>query len=90
MAQVYSAYEAKAKFSEVLRRVQAGQRVIIAYRGKEVAEISPLVTDRSSLEGSLERLEDLGVVTRAPKTPRALRTLAKRPGALKRFLESRD
>ena len=33
MAHVYSTYEAKARFSEVIRKVRAGQRVVIAYRG---------------------------------------------------------
>ena len=38
MAVTYSTYEAKAKFSEVIRKVRAGQRVVIAYRGEEIAE----------------------------------------------------
>ena len=60
MAQVYSAYEAKAKFSEILRKVQAGQRIIISYHGKQVAEIRPLAIP-SSLEESLQQLEADGV-----------------------------
>ena len=90
MAHVYSAYEAKAKFSEVIRRVRAGQRVIIAYRGREVAEISPVERAGSSLEQSVERLEDLGVLSRSQKPAGRLKPLARRPGALERFLESRE
>ena len=90
MAHVYSAYEAKAKFSEMIRRVRAGQRVIIAYRGREVAEISPVERGGSGLEQSLERLEDLGVVSRGASPARRLKRLVKRPGALERFLESRE
>jgi prevent-host-death family protein len=90
MAQVYSTYEAKARFSEVIRKVRAGQRVIIAYRGEEIAEIRPLEDSRGSLEKTLTRLEDQGVLGPSGKVRTPLRPLAKRPGALKRFLESRE
>ena len=90
MAHVYSTYEAKARFSEVIRKVRAGQRVIIAYRGEEVAEIRPLEHPGGNLAKTLARLEDQGVLARATKTRAHLRPLAKRPGALKRFLESRE
>ena len=33
MARVYSTYEAKAKLSEILRKVRAGQSIGISYRG---------------------------------------------------------
>jgi prevent-host-death family protein len=62
MVQVYSAYEAKAKFSEILRKVKAGQRVIISYHGEEIAEIRPLETPRS-LEASLQQLEADGILS---------------------------
>ena len=39
MAPTYSTYEAKARFSEVMRKVRSGQRVRITYRGEEIAEI---------------------------------------------------
>ena len=39
MARVYSTYEAKAKLSEILRKVRAGQKVGISYRGELVAEV---------------------------------------------------
>ncbi len=87
---VYSTYEAKAKFSEVIRRVRAGQRVVIAYRGREVAEIRPIQTGGGGLERSLARLEDAGLLSPTPKRSGPLRRLVKRPGALKRFLESRE
>jgi prevent-host-death family protein len=41
VAHTYSTYEAKAKFSEVMRKVRAGQRIVIAYHGEEIAEIRP-------------------------------------------------
>jgi len=90
MGDVYSTYEAKAKFSEILRKVRAGRRVRISYRGEEVAEISPLERTERSLEGSLKRLEEAGLIGPASLPGGSLRPIAKRPGALARFLESRD
>ncbi len=88
MSKVYSTYEAKAKFSEILRRVRAGARVRISYHGEEVAEVRPLSAPQN-LEGSLRRMEEEGVVsgTGGSTLPKPL---AKRPGALARFLGSRD
>jgi prevent-host-death family protein len=90
VAHVYSTYEAKARFSEVIRKVRAGQRVVIAYRGEEVAEIRPLENRAGSLEKAMTRLEDQGVLGRRAKSTAPLRPLARKPGALKRFLESRE
>ena len=42
MLREYSAYDAKARFSELLRAVMDGERVVISYRGKPVAEMRPL------------------------------------------------
>ena len=90
MAQIYSTYEAKAKFSEVIRKVRNGQRVIIAYRGEEVAEIAPIAQTRPTLKQSLKRLEEEGVIGPVRKPSGRLKPLARRPGALARFLESRE
>jgi prevent-host-death family protein len=90
MAHVYSTYEAKARFSEVIRKVRSGQRVVIAYRGEEVAEIRPLENRAGKFEKTMARLEDEGVLGRRAKPTLPLRPLAKKPGALKRFLESRE
>lgn len=90
MVHVYSTYEAKTKFGELIRRVQSGQRIIISYRGKQVAEVAPLEKAGTSLQASIERLEDLGVLSRARKPTGDLKPLAKRPGALARFLEARE
>ncbi len=88
MSKVYSTYEAKTRFSEILRRVRAGGTVRISYHGEEVAEIRPL-SHPQNLEGSLRRMEEEGVVSRASGSTLP-KPLAKRPGALARFLESRD
>jgi prevent-host-death family protein len=89
VAEVYSTYEAKAKFSEVLRKVRAGKRVTIAYRGKEIAQVIPMAS-KQSMEERLRELEERGVLTRAKKPAAALKPLANRPGALQLFLEERD
>jgi len=90
MAETYSTSEAKAKFSEVLRKVRAGQRILIAHHGKPIAEIRPLRGADASLEGSMRRLEDEGILSRGAKPGMRPRPLAKKPGALARFLASRD
>lgn len=90
MAHIYSTYEAKAKFSEVIRTVRAGQRIVIAYRGKEIAEIRPIENPGGWLEKAIARLEDQRIVSRQRKPAGDLRPLAKKPGTLARFLESRE
>ncbi len=89
MAAVYSTYEAKAKFSELIRRARAGQRTVITHRGKPVAEIAPIEPKAERLEAALGELEREGIVRPAAGgTPR--RIVARRRGALRRFLESRE
>jgi len=88
MTEVYSTYQAKAKFSELLRKVRGGKRVIVSHRGKHVAQIIPMKVPKS-FEERMKDLEDRGILSphREPTGP--LRPVFK-PGALKRFLESRD
>lgn len=87
--ETFSTYEAKARFSEVLRRVREGKSVLISYHGKNVAEIRP-VAETSSFQERLSRLTEEGVL-HPPANPEApLQPLARRPGALARFLEDRD
>ncbi|MBI3998870.1 MAG: type II toxin-antitoxin system prevent-host-death family antitoxin [Armatimonadetes bacterium] len=83
-------YEAKARLSEIIRKVRAGQRVIIAYRGQEVAEIRPIHPSDESLESRIARLEAEGVLSRPGSPTGPLRPVVKKPGALARFLESRE
>lgn len=89
MEHIYSTYEARAKFSEVLRRVRAGHRVLIAYRGEPVAEIRPLSSSEEDLEKRLARPEEAGLLGRKQEPTGPLRPLAERPGAVARLLESR-
>jgi len=84
----YSTYEAKAKFSEILRKVRAGQRVIIAYHGEVVAEIRRI--DKKSLAANLRDLEQQGILSPLVEPRRDLAPVVRKRGALARFLGSRD
>ena len=89
----YSTYDAKARFSEILRKVRHGESVFISYRGEAVAEIRPIGRDDSQ-EARLGRLEAAGVLGKpAPESPDLapeMAPVASRQGALERFLASRD
>jgi prevent-host-death family protein len=90
MSRTYSTYEAKARFSEVLRQVRSGQFVIISYRGEPVAEIRPIEQGEPGLAVRIAKLKDEGVLVVQAPGKNALRPMARRPGALKRFLAERD
>jgi prevent-host-death family protein len=79
MGQTYSTYEAKARFSEVIRKVRAGQRIVIAYRGQPIAEIRPIEDPAGTIEKRLARLEDAGLLSPRGDPRGALRPLARRP-----------
>ncbi len=86
----YSTYEAKARFSELLRLVREGQTVTVSYRGEPVAEVRPIPPPPRDI---LERLDDLqrrGVLTSSDEQRVSLRPVARRPGALDRFLAERE
>ncbi len=90
MPDVYSTYEAKARFSEILRKVRQGKTVSVTYRGELVAEIRPAPKEGASLEERLRRLADSGILVRSEERKGGLLRVARRPGALERFLEERD
>jgi antitoxin (DNA-binding transcriptional repressor) of toxin-antitoxin stability system len=50
MSDVYSTYEAKARFSEIIRKVREGKTMAVTYRGELVAEIRPWPEGGASLE----------------------------------------
>lgn len=90
MPGVYSTHPAKAKFSEILRKVRAGQRVIITFRGAPLAEVRPV--QRSADEefrARLKRIEEEGVLTLRPLPRKLPEPVARIPGALARFLRER-
>ena len=85
----YSTYEAKAKFSEILRLVREGKTVYITYHGETVAEIRP-TREPEDLSQRLQRLREEGVLQGAAERIGDLGLVARKPGALDRFLSDRD
>ena len=84
----YSIYEAKAKLSEIIRQVKRNRRIVITERGRDVAQVVPVQAD---LDQRLADLAAAGVLSRATLVrPGDVRPVARRRGALKRFLEERD
>ncbi|MEO8197440.1 MAG: type II toxin-antitoxin system prevent-host-death family antitoxin [Thermoanaerobaculia bacterium] len=90
MDSVYSTYEAKAKFSELLRKVRQGGRVVITSHGKPVAELRPIEPGVETLDERIARLTTEGVLSPAPAKKGVWKAIAHRPGALQRFLDDRD
>ena len=90
MEYVYSTYEAKTKFSELLRKVRQGGRVVITFHGEPVAEIRPIENRVETIDERIERLTAEGVLSPAPARRGTWKAIAHRPGALQRFLDDRD
>ena len=90
MSETYSTYEAKAKLSEILRKVESGATVRISRRGEEIAEIRPIRTGKAGLEKRIGELSKRGAVTIAAAARGSLEPVARRPGALRRFLADRE
>ncbi len=90
MTDHYSLYDAKARLSEIVRRVREGATITITYRGKPVAEVKPVVAKPRTLEEHLRYLEETGQLVRARAPYRPVKPIARRPGALKRFLKDRN
>lgn len=55
-----------------------------------MAEIKPFEEKRETLEDRIRELEARGVITRAKDPNAPLGPIARRPGALQRFLEERE
>jgi len=89
MTQSYSTYEAKARLSEILRKVRAGQRIVISHRGHDIAQITRAGAGPSDIAARLGELEDQGIIGPRPARMGRLRPIARRPGSLRRFLAAR-
>ena len=86
----YSIYEAKAKLSEIIRKVKRRRSVVITERGREVARVVP-AAPAIDLARRLEGLAAAGIVAgEAGADPRRIAPVAKRRGALRRFLRTRS
>ena len=90
MGKQYSIYDAKAKLSELIRFVKKSGRVTITERGKPVAQVIPFSEGEVTLEEKLKELIQSGHIVPAKLKPADIEPIAKRPGSLRRFLESRD
>jgi prevent-host-death family protein len=89
MSKTYSTYEAKAHLSELLGRVRKGDVVTITHRGEPIAEVRPVEQAKASLSSRINDLRRNGII--APKRERrAFKALTKKPGAVRRFLDSRE
>ena len=91
MRDTYSLYEAKAKLSAIVRQVREGRRVVITVHGEPAVEIRPV--EKSAVEGleaRLTRLEERGTLVRRDPAVLRLEPVAKRAGALQRFLAERN
>jgi len=84
----YSVQEVERHIVEILRRVREGERVILSEAGRDIAEIRPL--SQSQEEEELRELQARGILGPLVKPEGSLSPMAERPGALARFLESRD
>ena len=87
---IYSTYEAKARFSEVLRLVRSGTPVTVSHRGEPVAEIRPIEQQPRTITERLEELERRGILVRSREPRKPLTAVARKAGALDRFLAERD
>jgi prevent-host-death family protein len=85
----YSTYDAKARFSELMRKVREGRTITITYHGEPLAELRPL-RKVEGLEARVTWMRERGQVVGGEGGKRRLEPVAKRPGALGRFLEDRD
>ncbi len=90
MARIYSIYEAKARFSEVIREVREGETITISYRGQPVAEIRAIEpSETPTLADRIDLLERRGALVRSVWPRRDFKKVADKPGALARFLAER-
>ena len=89
MSITYSAYDAKARFSEVLRQVRNGKTVTVSYRGTPVAEIRALHESPGTIEARLDDLQRQGILVGSGEPRKPMKPLKRSPGALKRFLAER-
>ena len=89
MKERYSIYDAKSHLSEIVRQVKRNRSVVITERGRDVARVVPIAPS-TDLDRRLAALAQAGIVTEtASASPRKIGPIARRPGALRRFLADR-
>jgi len=95
MEKRYSIFEAKAKFSELVRAVLSYGQVVITQRGTPVIRLIPYAPEDKGIGQHLDSLVSIGKVKRAKKPwPKKLSDLDLetnvRDGAVSRFLKERE
>jgi prevent-host-death family protein len=90
VTETYSTYEAKAKLSEILRKVESGKTIRISRRGEPIAEIRPVRRGPANLAERIAELSEQGVLIQPSAARDPLGRVARRPGALRRFLSDRN
>lgn len=94
MRAIYSTFEAKAKFSQVVKEAINTGGVVISHRGTPVAKIVPYTVDDQSLDERISELCSSGHIAKSTKSPKEfldqLSPIKVASGALKRFLEDRE
>ena len=90
MRDTYSLYEAKTKLSEIVRMVREGRHITVTLRGEPVVEMRPVAKTKSGFKARIEDLTRRGVLVPPSSRTAKIEAVARRPGALKRFLDERD
>ena len=85
----FSLYDAKARFSEIVRMVREGASVTVTVHGEPVAEIRPVQGEKRDIAARVSQLTDDGVIVPSNK-PFQPRIVRRKSGALKRFLADRE
>ncbi|HSK77103.1 MAG TPA: hypothetical protein VLQ45_11640 [Thermoanaerobaculia bacterium] len=92
--ETYTIEEAEKNFEEILRKIRAGHRVLLVDEVGDFAEIRPLAPRALSgdpVEDALRELEEEGILSSPAVRPEGeITPIAVVPGALARFLASRD
>ncbi len=93
MADQYSLYDAKANLSRIVRQVrESGTSVVITVHGEPAVELRAYKSLPDDIEARWSELEARGMISRPAGRPgdAPWKPVAKRSGALARFLADRD
>jgi prevent-host-death family protein len=89
MRDTYTLREARARLSAIIRQVRAGHPVVVTVYGEPAVEIRAIAPAGEPLGTKLQCLAERGVLVRAKSSHRGLHGVARRRGALRRFLAER-
>ncbi len=86
----YSVYDAKAHFSELIRRARNNERVIVTSHGKPVIELVPYRAQAHTMAEIVASAEARGVLEAGTMPTASLQPVAHRKDALAHFLQDRE